>query len=226
MISRELKALYYAGMKVPMLVNGIVYKLFRAPRTGIVKVQLGPGQKNYLEGWINLDANIFTARCDVWANLADTLPFRDGTVDVFYSHHVIEHLPDRHLLPHFGDMYRCLKAGGMIRVGGPNGDTAIGKFIAGDSKWFGDFPDAHRSIGGKLVNFVFCRNEHLTLLTASYLDEIATDSGFKNIQVCIPGKTTSNPNYIDSAVLEMEAWSPPEDPHTLLIEAYKPKATG
>ena len=160
MISREAKALYYTIMGVPMRLNGFLYKAFRAPRPGnkqVIKVQLGPGQNNYLEGWINLDANFLTAKCDVWANLENPLPVRNGSVDLFYSHHVIEHLPDKKLVWHFQEMFRCLKPGGLVRTGGPNGDMAIRKYLEGDANWFGNFPDRHESIGGKLKNFIFCR---------------------------------------------------------------------
>lgn len=224
MISRELKATYYFLLRIPMRINGMLYRTFRAPRAGTVKVHLGPGQRNYLDGWINVDANFVTARCDVWANLIDPLPFRDNTVDVFYSHHVIEHLPDRLLVTHFREMYRCLKPGGMFRVGGPNGDAAIRKFLEGDSSWFSNFPDPHSSMGGKLVNFLFCRNEHLTILTESYMSEIAAAAAFIDTKTCMPSKTTTNPKLIDDKVLGLEAERTPDAPHTLLMEGYKPGA--
>src|SRR5690242_16651159 len=107
MISRTLKGAYYFCMSPLMRLSGMAYRCFRAPLTGnaeIIKVQLGPGQDNYLEGWINLDSNIVSAKLDVWANLEDPLPFRSNSVDIFYSHHVIEHIPDRHLVAHFRDM--------------------------------------------------------------------------------------------------------------------------
>jgi hypothetical protein len=56
----------------------------------------------------------------------------------------------------------------VIRVGGPNGDSAIRKFQKNDAAWFSDFPDKRRSIGGKFANFILCRGEHLTILTSSY----------------------------------------------------------
>ena len=225
MISRETKALYYAVMRIPMRLSGLVYWAVRAPKRGnktTIKVQLGPGQKNYLDGWINLDANFLTAKCDVWANLENPLPFRNDSVDVFYSHHVIEHLPDRKLVWHFREMFRCLKRGGMVRAGGPNGDMAIRKYLEGDEKWFGNFPDRHARIGGKLKNFIFCRNEHLTILTPSYLREIAEAAGFERISVCTPGRSTTNADLIEERLLEFETWSSPTEPHTLLIECYKP----
>jgi hypothetical protein len=47
MISRQLRVFYYAIMRLPMLLNGRLYKVLRAPTRGVVRVQLGPGQKNY-----------------------------------------------------------------------------------------------------------------------------------------------------------------------------------
>lgn len=32
-------------------------------------VQLGPGQKNYIDGWVNVDANFVTAKIDIWADI-------------------------------------------------------------------------------------------------------------------------------------------------------------
>jgi hypothetical protein len=52
------------------------------------------------------------------------------------------------------DVYRSLKSRGVYRVGGPDGDTAMAKFIQGDKEWFGDFPDKRTSIGGRLENFI------------------------------------------------------------------------
>ena len=60
MISRRAKAALYGAAGPFMRLNGILYKHLRAPRRGVVKVHLGPGQKNYLPGWINVDANILT----------------------------------------------------------------------------------------------------------------------------------------------------------------------
>lgn len=120
MIDLGLRNAYYVLMAVPMKINGVFYRRFRAPRRGTVKVHLGPGKEKYLDGWINVDANFFTAKADLLADLRNPLPFPDNSVDIFYSHHVIEHLPDSLLPFHFAEMYRCLKPGGAFRVGGPH----------------------------------------------------------------------------------------------------------
>lgn len=206
-----------------MKCNGALFCAFRAPRKGIVKVHLGPGQKKYIDGWINVDANCFTAKCDVWADLRNKLPFPYQSVDAIYSHHMIEHLPDSLLPFHFAEMYRCLKTGGCIRIAGPNGDSAIRKFIEGDNEWFGDWPDKRRSAGGRMVNFLLCRNEHTVILTYSYLKELAEDAGFVNIVQCRPHFETKHPDLINSRVLETEIEKPVREfPDTLVIECEKP----
>ncbi|MCI0389014.1 MAG: methyltransferase domain-containing protein [Acidobacteria bacterium] len=202
-----------------MKINGILYRYFRAPKSGELKVHLGPGQNNYIEGWINVDANMFTGKCDVWADLRNPLPFRSGTVDAMYSHHVIEHLPNIHF--HFREVYRCLRPGGIYRVGGPNGDSAISKFMENDLRWFGDFPESRASIGGRLENFIFCRQEHLTILTYSYLEEMMTDAGFTDLRLCLPLKETHYPELFQECLLK-EYESDFDTPHTLIIEGVKP----
>lgn len=223
MISRQTRALFYKLMGIPMRINGAFYRTFRAPRKGIVKVHLGPGQLKYIEGWINVDANCFTAKCDIWADLRNKLPFPNLSVDAMYSHHMIEHLPNGLLPFHFAEMYRCLKSGGSIRIAGPNGDSAIQKFIEGDCGWFGDWPDKRHSIGGRFANFLLCRNEHNSILTFSYLQELAQDAGFVNIVQCRPRFETKHPQWINSRVLETEKEKPSREfPDTLVIECEKP----
>ncbi len=225
MISRRAKALFYTLAGPLMRVSGSIYRATQSPPTGgsaCVRVHLGPGQRNYLPGWINVDANRFTGKCDVWADLAQGLPFRDASVDAIYSHHVIEHLPD--LAGHFAEMFRILKPGGVIRVGGPNGDAAMREYLAGNSAWFSDFPDKRASIGGRLENYIFCRQEHLTILTPSFLEELASAAGFAEITVVMPVTETRYPALFDAPVLALEWESTPESPHTLLFEARKPAA--
>ena len=221
MIPRKVKAAYFATLQYPMLLNAFRHRLF-SRRRGALKVHLGPGQKNYLDGWINVDANFLTAKIDLWADVGSKLPFSDETVDAFYSHHVIEHLADAKLPIHFAEMFRCLKKGGVIRVGGPNGDVAAERFLSNDSKWFSNFPDNRRSIGGRFANYILCRGEHLTILTASYLEELTSDAGFREISCCKPVTETRFPEIFDSQVMSKEWESTPDYPHTLIMEARKP----
>jgi predicted SAM-dependent methyltransferase len=217
-MNRKLKAAYYRIAGPFMTLNGHAYRMLRAPRQGLVKVQLGPGQNNYLPGWINVDANMFTGKCDVWADLRNPLPFVDESVDCFYSHHVVEHLPNLRI--HFSQVLRCLKPGGVYRIGGPHGDNAIRKFTANEFAWFGDFPDRRESIGGRLENFLMCRGEHLTILTTSYLEEVLRGIGFGSVHVCLPARETNFREWFEPC-LQLETESDFEVPHTLIVEAVK-----
>jgi hypothetical protein len=219
MMSREFKAAYFQLMFFPMRINSFRHRLLSKPAS-VMKVQLGPGQKNYLDGWLNVDANFVTAKADIWADISAKLPFRNETVDAFYSLNVIEHLADKVISQHMADLFRCLKRGGIIRTGGPNGDMAIKKFQENDLGWFSDFPDYRRSIGGRFANFILCRNEHLAILTSSYLAEVASAAGFTDISFCRPGET-NYANLIDREVLALEEESTPEEPHVVIIEARK-----
>lgn len=222
MLSRRAKHAFYLMAGPFMALNGIriryVSKLARIITDEKKKLHLGPGQRNYIDGWINVDANIFTGKCDIWADLRNNLPFRDGSVDYVYSHHVVEHLP--RIESHFKDIYRVLKPGGVYRVGGPNGDSAIKKFVEGDLSWFGDWPDSYESLGGRFVNFIFCRNEHLTILTESYLQEVAKRAGFLAGTVKLPTKETDYPE-IFSVCMEKERQEESSAPRTLIMEFRK-----
>jgi hypothetical protein len=95
-------------------------------------------------------------------------------------------------------------------------------FTENDSSWFSDFPDKRRSIGGRLDNFILCRNEHLAILTRSFLVEMLEDAGFAVVRECAPIVETSAPDLIDASVLATEFESTPAVPHTLIVEARKP----
>jgi predicted SAM-dependent methyltransferase len=222
MLSRRVKGLFYACAGPAMRVNGAVHRRFRRPRSGApVRAHLGPGQRKYLEGWINVDANVFTGTCDVWADLRNPLPFPDGSVDAFYSHHMIEHLPD--IGAHFRELFRCLKPGAAFRVAGPNGDMAMRKFAEGEASWFGDYPDKRTSIGGRLDNFILCRGEHIAILTESYLKELAGDAGFSEPTFPLPARETGFPELFGEVLdSEAEEAGPEAFPKTIVIEGVKP----
>jgi len=219
MLKRGTKRFFYSLAGPLMELNGWRYRRLTPVHRLPLKVHLGPGQQRYLAGWVNVDANMFTGQCDIWADLRNPLPFHDGVVDACYSHHVIEHLPN--LQSHLGDIFRCLKPGGVLRIGGPNGDAAISKFVEGDKAWFSDFPVSRESIGGRLENFIFCRQEHLTILTESFLTELLSKAGFVDIQMRLPVRETGFPEHFGDC-LKIEHETNFDCPHTLIVECAKP----
>ena len=68
MLSRQMKNTLYAVAGPLMTLNGRFYRSFRSGkvlRQDVVRLHLGPGQEKYIEGWVNIDANTFTGKCDV-----------------------------------------------------------------------------------------------------------------------------------------------------------------
>jgi predicted SAM-dependent methyltransferase len=221
-INNNLKIIYYFLFSKPMRASAWFYRTFQSPRSGVVKVHLGCGRTKYFPGWINLDANFISAKLDVWADLRGRLPFPDNSVDVFYSNHVIEHLPDTVLPFHFGEMYRCLKPGGIIRVGGPNGEAAARKFLENDINWFR--PSKKPGIGARYSEYIMCGGEHVIILTFAYLRELTEAVGFVDVRQCPTLTETWHSDLIEPAIYAMESEPSPEMPHTLTIEAVKPPA--
>ena len=220
MLKRYQKNLFYIFASPFMRLNSLRIKFTNTFHNNrLLKLHLGPGREKYIENWINIDANMFTGKCDLWLDLRFKLPFKDSCVDYCYSHHMIEHLPN--LKKHFNDIFRILKPGGVYRFGGPNGDSAIKKFYENSHEWFDSWPDNRKSIGGRFENFIFCRNEHLTILTFSHLEEILEEIGYKNIKKYLPTKETGNPDIFNQC-LRFEHEEDFENPKTLIIEAIKP----
>ena len=153
LLGRRSKAVFYLLSGPLMAINGWLYRHLRAPPSEPAKVHLGPGKKLYADGWININANMFTGKRNVWVDLRNRLPSHDSTVDAMYSHHMVEHLPD--LQFRFAEIYRCLKPSGVYRVGGPNGDSAIKKFIENDKARFNEYPAQSKQYRRKAREFPF-----------------------------------------------------------------------
>ena len=205
-----------------MLLNGKIYRAFRARRVmanGAVRLHLGCGQVHYLPGWINVDANAFSAKVDLWLDLRNPLPFPDNSVDAIYSHHVIEHLAD--MEGHLKDVHRVLKPSGVYRVAGPDGDAAIRKYLEGDAEWLGDFPDKYDSIGGRLSNYLLCRAEHLHILTESFMRELGCRAGFGAIERRKAVEETGQPRLFQDVMSREEHNDAFEVSHTIVMEMTK-----
>ena len=111
----------------------------------LVKIQLGCG-KNALDGFINFDNNIFLFFkhipfiekllglfgfvpkwfCEFvsvarqknirYCDASKRLPFKDSTVDLIYSCHMLEHLDIDESEKFFNESYRVLKRNGIMRI--------------------------------------------------------------------------------------------------------------
>lgn len=79
-----------------------------------VRINLGAGE-TYIPGFVNID---IAPHAEVSLDLGkDKLPFEDNSVDLAFSYHTLEHVPD--YLFAMGEIHRVLKHGAPFLVGVP-----------------------------------------------------------------------------------------------------------
>ena len=73
-------------------------------------------------------------------DLGRSLPFKEQTVDVFYSSHFFEHLFKNDALRLMKEMYRALRPGGVVRIAVPDLSYAISMYGKGQkTKMLNDY---------------------------------------------------------------------------------------
>lgn len=93
------------------------------------KVNLGSGDiKN--PDWINIDINP-GEHIDIVHDLRKSLPFKDNEVDIFYSHHVLEHFSYYELERLLKECLRCLKPNGKFSARLPNLEAIMKNLLTG-----------------------------------------------------------------------------------------------
>ena len=85
----------------------------------IRKLQIGAGEKNLLEGWLNTD--LLCKNDNVgYLDVGEKFPFKKDTFDFIYSEHIFEHLTFAQATNMLSECFRTLKSGGVIRMATPN----------------------------------------------------------------------------------------------------------
>lgn len=68
---------------------------------------------------------------------SEPLPVADGSAELFYTSHTIEHVTDAAVERLFSDVHRALKPGGVFRITtGPDAETDFAALQRGDADWF------------------------------------------------------------------------------------------
>jgi predicted SAM-dependent methyltransferase len=81
-------------------------------------LNLGCGSRVHPE-WTNIDIAASVPHVIVY-DLRKDIPFPEGTFDVVYHSHLLEHLPKRKAFSFIQECYRVLKPGGLIRIAVPD----------------------------------------------------------------------------------------------------------
>lgn len=98
-------------------------------------------------GWENLDYDskkygynsIFI---DINYNLFgnNRLPFKNNSVDIFYSSHTLEHIPQIYCQHIFNELYRCLRKKGILRLTVPDFDLYYKSYGSKDNAFYSNYP--------------------------------------------------------------------------------------
>jgi len=76
--------------------------------------------------------NIGNSRAS-YSNVVKGLPLKNGSVDLLYASHVLEHLPLHEFRAALAESLRVLKVGGVFRLVVPNLETMVSRYIDSNS---------------------------------------------------------------------------------------------
>lgn len=142
-------------------------------------LNLGCGNRTH-DAWVNIDHSLKASLKALWFvrpflkipnpagylhhNLRDGIPFPDGSADVVYSSHVLEHLERKDALPFMLEIYRVLKRNGILRLVVPDLERAVTAYLQALNTLRVDAGDSLDKV------------EHLEWATISLLDQMVRTS--------------------------------------------------
>ena len=140
---------------------------------GKVLVHIGCGWKNSPE-FINVDAQPLAHIHIVTEDIASLPDFGDGTVDLIYMCHILEHIKRNDLKNVLSEMKRTLKDGGILRLSVPDFDRLIEVYDASGK----DISTiSHQLMGGQDHKF----NIHYSVFNYHRLSELLKKVGFRKV---------------------------------------------
>jgi SAM-dependent methyltransferase len=149
-------------------------------------------------------SRLLSDHCFVFHDLARSLPFREKTIDVFYSSHFFEHLFKKDAERLLREMRGALKDGGIIRIAVPDLAHAVGLYTEGKTKEM-------------LENYFFVDDRSSYLARHKYMYDfdslraLLAEAGYQNIRRC---------NYQEGASPDLVSLdNRPEE--TLYVEATR-----
>lgn len=143
-----------------------------------LRINIGSGTVP-LDGFVNVDALPDAPGVDVVADISEPLPFEDGSADMLYAAHILEHFPTDAVPGLLADWRRVLKDGGELLVAVPDLEV-IARTILDRSGWFTPphNPWLGAIYGGQKDQYDF----HKTGFTAVWLASLLDDAGFGEVR--------------------------------------------
>lgn len=189
-------------------------------RAGRIRVNIGCGATP-TEGWVNLD-NSWTVRLAArplllgllhraglasgdqlsfaaqaraggvrWAN-ALALPFEDGTVEVAYSSHMLEHLGRADARAFLAEVRRVLAPDGFLRLALPDLSLLVARYRDADEFVAQTYlaHDPPRGLRARLRALAVGERDHAWMYDGPSLLRLVTAAGYSGARILPAGETT------------------------------------
>lgn len=142
-------------------------------KDGKVLLHIGCG-KRYSPEFINIDAQPFAHVHIVTDDISSLDDFPDGTVDLVYMCHTLEHIKRDNLKNVLLEMKRILKAGCVLRLSVPDFDRLIEVYNDSDK----DINAISRQLmGGQADKY----SAHYCVFNRRYLSDLLREAGFGKV---------------------------------------------
>lgn len=140
---------------------------------GRILLHIGCGKTNSPE-FINIDAQPFAHVHIVTDDITSLTDFSNGTVDMVYMCHILEHIKRKDLKKVLSEMKRVLKVGGVLRLSVPDLDKLIEVYNASNNDINAI---SHQLMGGQDHDY----NIHYSVFNHRRLKELLEEVGFQKV---------------------------------------------
>jgi predicted SAM-dependent methyltransferase len=178
---------------------------------GKVLVHIGCGKTNSPE-FINVDARPLAHIHIVTDDITSLPDFNNGTVDLVYMCHILEHIKRKDLKRVLSEMKRVLKNGGILRISVPDFDKLIEVYSASGKDMNAI---SYQLMGGQDHEY----NIHYSVFNYQSLSGLLKEVGFQKVASWNPDNCKYH-NFKDRATREIKVGGK-KYPISLNLEAVK-----
>ena len=157
-----------------------------APKDGRVLVHLGCGER-YIPGFVHVDIRPLP-HVDIVAPIDRLEAFQDGSVDLIYNCHVLEHVRRGEELRVLSEWYRVLKVGGVLRTSVPDFEAIV--------FWYQKTSSLEDLVGLLYGRQNYQYNFHFQAFDFARLQRLLEAVGFKDVRR-YDWRETPHRNYVD-----------------------------
>jgi predicted SAM-dependent methyltransferase len=170
----------------------------------VIRLQVGCGN-NKLPGWENHDADM---------DITKPLPFEDGSVDIVFGEHILEHLDCHEAYRFLEECYRILRFGGAVRMAVP---SVVRIFDLIDL--VPTYLEMAKSKKGAVTGIIF-NHGHKSMWSMELLNTVLQSIGFDTVVAIGPGMS-DNPDLCGLEGHQREIGEEWNNLETIVIEGYK-----